>query len=70
MTWLASKIPAAEHVLDPSETTKAARLYSLRYWPNIKLLTEYIAIHKRAIEHEQAILEGMNQAYEEMINGR
>ena len=66
MTWLRQQIApdkeikAAPHVLDPDQTVIAARRYceSRHSWE----LETMIAEHKRAIEHEQAVLTGMLEA--------
>ena len=68
MTWLRQQIApdreikAAPHVLDPSQTVIAARNYcaSRPGWELEKMIAE----HKRAIEHEQAVLKGMLEALE------
>ncbi len=60
MTWIRDDIAPAPHLLDPAETMKAAMIYA-RHWSKVQLI-EKIAEHKRAIEHEQAIVTGFEQA--------
>jgi hypothetical protein len=59
-SWLLNQINPAPHLLDPKETRKS----SARYYNglSVKALEKEIAEYKRAIEHEQAILEGIGDA--------
>ena len=67
MTWLRQKIAPAPHLLEPKDTMVNAKAYWLaegRF--SASHLTTAIAEHERALEHEQAILEGMYQALESL----
>lgn len=60
MTWLRDQIAPAPHLLEPAETAaQAEKFFQHR---NTDALIEAIARQKRAIEHEQAILDGMIRA--------
>jgi len=69
MSWLRHKIAPSPHLLDPKETRKSSKSYFNDNMSD-KQLGTWITDQKRAIEHEQAILEGACDAMEERIEKR
>lgn len=69
MSWLREEIAPAPHLIDPADTRKAAKAFYMSGWWKAQIREE-IAKQKRAIEHEQACLEGMIEAYEAHGHGR
>lgn len=70
MTYALNQIAPAPHLLDPKRTVETARQYYNRYALSVEALTDRIAEHKRAIEHEQAILAGMELALTDLLRKR
>ena len=65
MSWMRNKLTPAPHLCDPKETVKSSKAYYLNSF-GIKGLEASISLQMRAIEHEQAILTGMEQALAEL----
>lgn len=68
MTWIRSQLASAPHLLDPDDTVKSSMAYYAR--ESADTLERRIREQKRAIEHEQAILKGMELALEKTKRGR
>jgi len=69
MTYALSQIAPAPHLLEPSSSVESSRRYYLRYATSAAWLKERIAEQKRALAHEQAILEGMGLALKDLERG-
>jgi len=64
MTYARTVIAPSPHLLDPAQTRVSAQSYAKRFYPTKALLEQAIADHQRALEHEQAILDGYRDALE------
>lgn len=66
MTWMRINLAPEPHLLNPAETEHAAARYVVRW--SIEELALAIRKHKRAMEHEAAILKGYESALEEKLS--
>jgi hypothetical protein len=70
MTWILNQIAPAPHLLEPAETEVSAYRYGLSAYFHPRDIAARIAEQKRAIEHEEAIVRGMERAYQELVAKR